>query len=388
MRTNDLVVLFLAIVMGGVAAFLARGWLESHANASAGASVGSIVVTTQPLGLGTVINPENVVEIPWGAEKLPEGAFVSTAALLREGPRFVLSALDRNEPVLRSKITAPGQRASLSTLLEPGKRAVTVRVDDVRGVAGFILPRDFVDVVLISEDPAARRESYSDILLHHVKVLAIDQLASERQQHPTVAKAVTIEVTPEQAQKILLATNIGRLSLILRQAGDGNVVADRRVTERDLNRSRTPEPVRIAAPLPPPPLPPPPPPRSPPPPAPAAKVPDMVTVAIVRGIKREEYNVQRSGGGDPRESVLRDHKLRQSSPTPKHAWSTGRGRLINAQLIRASRAGQWHIDSFYRSVPKSAASGNKRTFRAAGLPVNHIGPSIVRIAEDNRGTRR
>jgi Flp pilus assembly protein CpaB len=91
-----------------------------------------------------------------------------------------------------------------------------VRVDDVRGVAGFILPRDFVDVVLISEDPAAKRESYSDILLHHVKVLAIDQLASERQQHPTIAKAVTIEVTPEQAQKILLATNIGRLSLVLR----------------------------------------------------------------------------------------------------------------------------------------------------------------------------
>jgi len=350
-RTNDLVVLFLAIVMGGVAAFLARGWLESHANASAGASVGSIVVTTQPLGLGTVINPENVVEIPWGAEMLPEGAFVSVAALLREGPRFVLSALDRNEPVLRSKITAPGQRASLSTLLEPGKRAVTVRVDDVRGVAGFILPRDFVDVVLISEDPAAKRESYSDILLHHVKVLAIDQLASERQQHPAIAKAVTIEVTPEQAQKILLATNIGRLSLILRQAGDGNVVADRRVTERDLNRGRTPEPVRIAAP------PPPPPPPSPRPPAPVAKVPDMVTVAIVRGIKREEYNVQRSGGGDPRESVLRDHKLRQSSPTPKHARSTGRGGLINFQMIRASRSSQWRIASFYRSALKFAASG-------------------------------
>ena len=348
MRTNDLVVLFLAIVMGGVAAFLARGWLESHANASAGASVGSIVVTTQPLGLGTVINLENVVEIPWGAEKLPEGAFVSAAALLRDGPRFVLSALDRNEPVLRSKITAPGQRASLSTLLEPGKRAVTVRVDDVRGVAGFILPRDFVDVVLISEDPAAKRESYSDILLHHVKVLAIDQLASERQQHPAIAKAVTIEVTPEQAQKILLATNIGRLSLVLRQPGDNNVVAGRRVTERDLNRGRTPEPVRIAAS---------PPPPSPPPPAPVAKVPDMVTVAIVRGIKREEYNVQRSGGGDPRESVLRDHKLRQSSPTPKHARSTGRGGLINFQMIRASKSGQSRIASFYRSALKFAAYG-------------------------------
>src|SRR5215471_4818060 len=162
------------------------------------------------------------MEIPWAAQELPEGAFMSTAALLNEGPRIVLSAVDRNEPVLRSKITGAGQRASLSLLLEPGKRAVTVRVDDVRGVAGFVLPGDFVDVVLISEDPAARRESYSEILLHHVKVLAIDQVASERQEQPTVAKAVTVEVTAEQAQKILLASNVGKLSLILRQPGDLN----------------------------------------------------------------------------------------------------------------------------------------------------------------------
>jgi hypothetical protein len=83
----------------------------------------------------------------------------------------------------------------------------------------------------------------------------------------------------------------------------------------------------------------------------------MVTVAIVRGIKREEYNVQRSGGGDPRESVLRDHKLRQSSPTPKHARSTGGGGLINFQMKRASMSGQWSIASFYRSALKFAASG-------------------------------
>jgi pilus assembly protein CpaB len=290
MRTNNVVVLCIAIVMGGIAAFIARSWLESHANASAGASLGTIVVAAQPLGFGTVINPDNVVEIPWAAEKLPEGAFNNAAALLREGPRFVLAALNRNEPVLRSKITEPGQRASLSTLLDPGKRAVTVRVDDVRGVAGFILPGDFVDVVLIGEDTAMKRESYSDILLHHVKVLAIDQLAGERQDHPTVAKAVTIEVTPDEAQRILLATNIGRLSLVLRQPGDENVGSDRRVTERDLNRGRKPEPpVRIAAPPPPPPAP------SPAVPAPpVAKVPDTVTVGIVRGTKREDYTVRRT----------------------------------------------------------------------------------------------
>jgi pilus assembly protein CpaB len=272
--------------MGGIAAFLARSWLESHARASTvGVSVGTIVVAAQPLGFGVAVSPDNVAEIPWAAKALPEGAFVSKNDLLKDGRRVVLSAFDRNEPILRSKVTGPGQRASLSSLLEPGKRAVTVRVDDVRGVAGFILPGDFVDVVLIGEDPAIKREGYSEILLQHVKVLAIDQLASERQELPTVAKAVTVEVTSEEAQRILLATNIGKLSLVLRQPGDRNAASDRRVTERDLNRAKPPEPVRVAAP---------PPAPAPTPPPVAAKPSNTVTVSIVRGNKREDYNVKRT----------------------------------------------------------------------------------------------
>src|SRR5437763_108556 len=76
MRTNNLVVLFVAIVMGGVAAFLARSWLESHAGASTvGTSVGTIVVAAQPLGFGVSLTSENITEIPWAAQELPEGAF-------------------------------------------------------------------------------------------------------------------------------------------------------------------------------------------------------------------------------------------------------------------------------------------------------------------------
>ena len=150
---------------------------------------------------------------------------------------------------------------------------------------GSSLPGDFVDVVLIGEDPAFQRENYSEILLHHVKVLAIDQVASERQEQPTVAKAVTVEVTPEQAQKILLANNVGKLSLILRQPGDVNADSVRRVTERDLGRDRPPR--RVAAP---------PPPPAPPPPAaaPPPRASSTTTVSIVRGNKREDYNVRRT----------------------------------------------------------------------------------------------
>src|SRR5436309_6640988 len=287
MRTNNVVVLFLAIVMGGIAAFMARQWLKAHADISASASqgVGTIVVATQPLLFGATVSADNIAEIPWGAGALPDGAFASKDDILNGGRRVVLSPFNRNEPVLSSKITGPGQRGTLSSLLEEGKRAVTVRVDDVRGVAGFVLPGDFIDVVLIGEDPALQRENYSEILLHHVKVLAIDQLASERQEQPTVAKAVTVEATPEQAQKILLANNVGKLSLMLRQPGDVNADLARRVTVRDLGRDRP----RRAAP------PPPPQPKAPPPTAVApARPSDTVTVSIVRGNKKEDYQVRRA----------------------------------------------------------------------------------------------
>jgi pilus assembly protein CpaB len=285
-RSNNVIVLFLAIVMGGIAAFLARNWIESHSRAlAAGDSVGTIVVAAQPLGFGAEVTADSVTEIPWIAQSLPDGAFLGKDEILKGGRRVVLSALGRGEPVLRSKITGPGQRALLSSLLDEGKRAVTLRVDDVRGVAGFILPGDFVDVVLIAEDGPPRRENYSDILLQHVKVLAVDQLASERQEQPTVAKAVTVEVTPEQAQKVLLATNIGKLSLILRRPGEGNADSGRRVTERDLGRldprtiGETARPVS-----------PPPPPVAAAPPAPPT---NTSKVAVVRNNKREEYTVRR-----------------------------------------------------------------------------------------------
>lgn len=290
MRRSNVVILFLAIALGGVAALLAHNWLQNHARASASADSGkTIVVTTRALAFGAELSADTITEIPWIATSFPDGAFGAKQDLLKDGRRVVLAPMGRGEPILRSKITGPGQRALLSSLLETGKRAVTVRVDDVRGVAGFILPGDFVDVVLIAEDTPPRRENYSEVLLQHVKVLAVDQLASERQEQPTVAKAVTVEVTPEQAQKILLATNIGKLSLILRRPEEGDSNSNRRITERDLGRSEDRIAPRAARPA----TPPPPPPQ---PVAVAAPAPShTVKVAIVRNNKREEYTVRRTG---------------------------------------------------------------------------------------------
>jgi pilus assembly protein CpaB len=271
MRKGSLFILLLAIAMGGVAAYMARLWIVAQMPVET-ATHGTVVVAAAPLAFGTQLSRENTIEISWPVGAQPDGAYATKDQLFKDGRRAALAPLQRNELILKSKITGPGQKATLSALLDEGKRAVTVRVDDVRGVAGFVLPGDRVDVVLIRGGGGANGpEQFSDVLLQHVKVLAVDQLVNERQENPTIAKAVTLEVDTDQAQKILLATNVGKLSLILRQAGESNPVVAQRVTEKDLARQ---EPVAT--------------------PTPAPVRSNSITVSIIRNMKREEYSVMRS----------------------------------------------------------------------------------------------
>lgn len=284
MRPNSILILIVAVVLGTIAAFLARNWLQSRTQVATTSTM--IVAAAKQLPYGTELTNDNIQEMPWAANVIPPGAFTSKQDLLKAGRRITLSAIQQNEPILNSKITGPGERASLSTLLDKDKRAITIRVDDVRGVAGFILPNDRVDVVLIrtSSESGGRRD-ISDLLLQDVKVIAVDQISSEQKDRPTVAKAVTLEVTPFQAQKISLATNVGHLSLILRKSGDSNIVADRRVTESDLSGTESVErKVVLSAP-----------PASPPAQiqrAPVQSDPDAM-VSIMRNLKTQEYKVVR-----------------------------------------------------------------------------------------------
>jgi pilus assembly protein CpaB len=285
MRKNQFIILVVAIAMGAGAAYLARSWLQARMNASAVYQPAShIVIAAESLAYGATVTSDNVSEIPWYTNMLPEGAFATKDDLLNGGRRTVLYPLKRGEPVLRSKVTGAGQRASLAAMLEEGKRAVTVQVDDVRGVAGFVLPGDFVDIVMIADEPSSKRQSYSDILLEHVKVLAIDQIASEAEEKPTVVRAVTLEVTKEQAQKILLASNVGKLSLILSRPVQSSRDPNRRIGERDIGRT-IPEPVKPVA-------------ARPPAPVVAAPAPpsNQVKVTIVRNGEAKEYSVIRSEG--------------------------------------------------------------------------------------------
>ena len=233
-RSTNLVILVVAVILGGVAAFLARSWLQNHSAYANAQKTVPILVANDTLAFGAPIGAKDVRQIDWPAQSSPDGAFANFAELTKDGRRIAISPFVRDEPIIASKVSAPDQRASLSTVIETGKRAVTVAVDDVRGVAGFIFPGDFVDVALTRTDNSNGPQSFSEVILQHVKVLAIDQMAGQRQEHPTVAKAVTVEVDPEQALRILLAANIGKLSLILRQPAEVAMAPDARITDRDL----------------------------------------------------------------------------------------------------------------------------------------------------------
>ena len=257
-----------------------------------------ILVANDTLAFGAPIGAKDVRQIDWPAQSSPEGAFANFAELTKDGRRIALSPFVRDEPIIASKVSAPDQRASLSTVIEKGKRAVTVAVDDVRGVAGFIFPGDFVDVALTRTDNSTGPQSFSEVILQHVKVLAIDQMAGQRQEHPTVAKAVTVEVDPEQALRILLAANVGKLSLILRQPAEVALAPDAKVTDRDLfggDEAQAPD-LPAAQPNPPPfrphpgALQPDPPPAAAPPPTLAPDTPTR-KITVVRSVKSEQYDV-------------------------------------------------------------------------------------------------
>ena len=239
MRASTLVMVGFAVVFGLLAVFVAQGWLNNQAAMRARVEepkpaqvTRTVVVAQQPLRYGTELAAAMLAEVPWASDTLPAGSFSKIGDLLNSGRRIVLSAIEPNEPVLAVKVTGPGQRATLSSLVRPGMKAVTIRVNEVEGVGGFVLPGDHVDVVLTRNKSG--NSPTSEIVLQNARVLAVDQSADERQTKATVAKSVTLELDTLEAQKIGLAASVGTLSLLLRKAGEVAEAPTRQLSLKDL----------------------------------------------------------------------------------------------------------------------------------------------------------
>jgi pilus assembly protein CpaB len=241
LRASTIVMIGFAVVFGLLAVFIAQAWLNNQADMQAKnleankkpVAMQTVVVAKQPLRFGTELNASMLAEVPWPAAAMPGGSFTKISDVLHGGRRVVLTAIEPNEPVLSLKITGPGQRATLSALVRPGMKAVTIRVNDVEGVGGFVLPGDRVDVVLTRQ--IDKGSATTEVVLQSARVLAVDQTADERAAKATVAKSVTLEVSTVEAQKVWLASSVGNLSLLLRKAGETAEAKTRKVTLNDLS---------------------------------------------------------------------------------------------------------------------------------------------------------
>ena len=234
-RSQSLLILGIAVFLGLIAVYLANTFLNASRSPEPTASAGTVqlAVARVPIEFGTAVTPDKVRMMSWPADSVPEGAFTSTADLTPMGKvRIAIRSMMPNEPVLRYKLSGEGGRATISAVLKPDMRAAAVRVNEVAGVAGFVLPGDVVDVLVTRT--VGSDQTITDVLLQNVRVIAIDQDSNDNKDQPIIGKTATLEVRQIDAQKLALAQQVGTLSLVLRNAADQTESLAQTVSIEDL----------------------------------------------------------------------------------------------------------------------------------------------------------
>lgn len=220
-----LVMLMLAMAMGITAVVMAALWL----NSKSAVLTSRVVISTEDLQLGTRLQPSMIEEVDWPSTSPIKNPMTSVR---QATDRVVNVPVFKGEPILMSKLAALGETGGLSAVLHAGRRAVTVKVNEIVGVAGFALPGTFVDVMVNTLD--LNNSAVSKIVIERIKVLAVAQDLSNLETKPKVVNAVTLEVTPAQAEKIDLARSVGSLSLVLRSQVDMQSITTSGARKTDL----------------------------------------------------------------------------------------------------------------------------------------------------------
>ena len=275
MRIIFAAVLLLGVALAGVAVQMARGYVgqtqaalaaERAARAEMVPTV-TVYVAERALAYGETLAPEDVRAARWPGDAVPEGAFVLAEdgpdPLFPEGargPRTVLRAMERHEPVLAAKLTEPGADAGITARLGRGMRAFAIRVDVASGVSGFLRPGDVVDVYWTGD---RQGDEVTRLVEARVPIIAVDQTTDADGVEATVARTVTVEATPLQVASLAQAQATGSLTLSLVGVGDEGVADAVEVDQRRLLGLAMEEP------------------EAAPPPAPAA--PKVCTVRTRRG---------------------------------------------------------------------------------------------------------
>lgn len=216
-NTRGFTMLIIATIAAVVAVVMASKWLTQRST-----NVNKIAVVAREVNLGQKLNPDMLKLVEWPANSIPPDSFKDLTEL---NGRVTKVSLQVGEPIMASKLAPVGTQGGLSAVIAEGKRAITVRVNDVVGVAGFALPGNFVDIIVNTQKDVGNNENrqsqdISKIVLERILVLAVAQEVGRDETKPKVVNAVTLEVTPQQAEMIDLARSVGELSLVLRNQAD------------------------------------------------------------------------------------------------------------------------------------------------------------------------
>lgn len=248
-NTRALIMLAVSVALAIGAVLVAARWIAEQA----AGNTGKVAVATVDISLGSRLTPEMVRMVDWPVSAMPPGA-ITDAKLI--DTRVARASILRGEPVMESKLAPPGTTGGLSAVVADGKRAMTVRVNDVVGVAGFALPGNFVDILVSTQEDGPRRadnreQMISKIVLERILVLAVAQESSRDETKPKVVNAVTLELTPDQVEKLDLARSVGSLSLVLRNQIDPSPVNTSGATKTSLlDAKATPTPTPASTPAP------------------------------------------------------------------------------------------------------------------------------------------
>ena len=241
MQKKALLLLLVALIMGGLITILVNALLTREVKERSDESViqiTKVLVAATDLKTGMRLDKLTVKQVDWLTENLPEGAYSDVDNLLGEKAPIVIKKINKNEIILPYKLSPQGARGGLPPKITEDRRAMTIKVSEISGVAGFVLPGTFVDVLLTSIIGQKDKLLATRTLLQNVLVLGVDQMSSEDEDDPKVVNAVTMQVTPREGKKLALGQEVGKLSLLLRNEIDASILYKDLVTTRTLQEGK------------------------------------------------------------------------------------------------------------------------------------------------------
>lgn len=262
MRAVFGLVLIVGVALAGGAVMMAKNYITAHqaelakerAARAAVVPTVEVIVADRPLRYGETLTKDSVRTVRWPENAIPEGAFIDKDVLFPPeltDVRYILRTMEKDEAILAVKVTEPGEDASITSRLERGMRAFAIKVDVATGVSGFLRPGDRVDVYWTGSLRGTGEDARGEVtrlIQAGIKLIAVDQSASDDIEATTIARTVTVAARPEQVAALAQAQTTGRLSLSLVGADDDTIASAIEVDQRSLlglgDIEAAPEPVK------------------------------------------------------------------------------------------------------------------------------------------------